>query len=143
MLSKLQDYIQKVNSLDSRSVMIVVVLVIGLSVTYSSISIIQKNRSLQAEIETLQEDIAILDLENQNQKLRNNYYKTDTYMQNAARKYFNKSLPGEQLVIVPKEVAMSYVKKEPTPEELEALKKSNENFIQKSWSNITNFFSGE
>ncbi|MFO0882129.1 MAG: septum formation initiator family protein [Candidatus Saccharimonadales bacterium] len=85
------------------------VFIIALSVTWSSIKIIEKNYQLEKQITQLQQEVSIQDQTNKNQKLKNEYFKTDAYLELAARKYFGKANPGEKLVLVPAEVSQKYI----------------------------------
>jgi cell division protein FtsB len=86
-----------------------VVAIIALSVAWSSVRIIQKNYNIQKRITVLEQEVAVLEQQTKNQKLKNQYFKTDTYLDLAARKYFSKAAPGEKLLIVPAEVAATYI----------------------------------
>ena len=62
-----------------------VVLLIGLSVTWSTIKTIQKNYSLQRQIVTLQQSVAVQTQMNKNETLLINYYSSDSYLSLEAR----------------------------------------------------------
>ncbi len=95
---------------DVRVVGLLVFVVIVLLVSWSSISVIQTNYDLQKQIAQLEEQNQVRQLENDNQKLRNQYYGTDQYLELQVRRQFGKAAPGETLVIIPKDVALSKVK---------------------------------
>lgn len=78
---------------------------IVLSVAWSGARVIQTNYDLQRKIAKLEQENAVKQLENQNTKFRNEYLKTDQFLELAARRQFGKAAPGEKLYIVPKEVA--------------------------------------
>lgn len=82
---------------------------IVLLVSWSSASVIQTNYDLQKQIARLEGQNNVRKLENENQKLRNQYYDTDQFLELQARRQFGKALPGETMVLVPKEVALSKV----------------------------------
>jgi hypothetical protein len=48
-------------------------------------------------------------LQNETQKLRNEYYKTEEYKELSARRLFGKAAAGERVYVVPKEVALKHV----------------------------------
>ena len=48
-----------------------------------------------------------------NQKLQNEYLKSDAFLELAARRQFNRAAPGEKLLIVPKSVAEAKVPDKP------------------------------
>jgi cell division protein FtsB len=113
--------------------------IVALSVTWSSVKIIQKNFTLQKQITVLQQEVDVLDQQTKNQKLRNEYYKTDAYLEIAARKYFGRMNPGENLIVVPKEVASTYIH----PEPVNTTKKDGSNNKPKAIQNMqdwVNFF---
>jgi hypothetical protein len=51
----------------------------------------------------------VLQLQNGNTNLQNKYYQTDQYLELSARQNLGLAAPGEQVMIVPKNVAMSYI----------------------------------
>ena len=81
--------------------------VIVLSVSWSGIGIIDTNYKLQRQISELQQKNEVIELQNQNLILGNQYYKTDQYLELQSRRQFGKGAPGETLVLVPKSVALS------------------------------------
>jgi hypothetical protein len=58
----------------------------------------------------MQQENEVKRLENSNLELSNQYYETDQYLELAARKQYNKALPGEKLLIVPSSVALAHTK---------------------------------
>lgn len=93
---------------DVRTLGLIVFGVISLLVTWSGIKVVQTNYNLQKEISTMQQENDLRRLENSNIALQNQYLQTDQYLELTARKQFNKALPGEKLLIVPKSVALSH-----------------------------------
>ncbi len=89
----------------------------------------------------MQQENSLQEQINKNQKLKNQYYKTDAYLDIAARRYFNKAAPGEKLYLVPKEVAMTNTT--PMPEVRVEQSESNEPQFIKNWRLWINFFSGK
>ena len=85
------------------------IVVVALSVSWTSTKIIQRNYGLLKEISVLEQKVKLDELAVENQKLMNEYYKTDAYLEIAARKQFNKALPGEKLMLVPKALAIQKV----------------------------------
>lgn len=90
--------------------------VIALLVTWSSVKVVQTNYDLQKQISAMQQENDVKVLANKNAGLENEYYKTDAYLELAARRHFNKAAPGEKLVIVPKEVALAHSTDIPVPQ---------------------------
>lgn len=101
---------------DTRTLGLLVFVVLVLLVSWSGIKSIQTNYELQRTIARLEQEVEVMELENANAKLRNQYLETDQFLELAARRQFGKAAPGEKLIIVPEEVALSYTT-EPTKEE--------------------------
>lgn len=92
---------------DIRVLGFVVFGVIVLLVSYSGAKVIQTNYDLEKQVAKLEQEIQVADLQNNNQKLQNEYYKSDQFLELMARKQYNKGLPGETLILVPKRVALA------------------------------------
>lgn len=84
-----------------------VVAIVSLSVAWASTKAIQRNYQLMKEISVLEQEAEIAQQKVENQKLQNEYYKSDAFLELAARRSLNKAAPGEKLMIVPKSVALS------------------------------------
>lgn len=142
MFSKIKNNQTLKTIFDTQNIGLYALFLVALSVTWSSIRIIQKNYEIEKNITVLSQEVAVLQQQTENQKLINQYFKTDAYLNLAARRYFSKAAPGEKVIIVPGEIAQTYIKKapEPTPEPENALKNSSllNNF--KAWGK---FLSGE
>ena len=69
----------------------------------------QSNYELQKKISKLQQENTVLYLENGNTYLQNQYYKTDQYLELSARQNLGLAAPGEQVLLVPRDVALRYV----------------------------------
>jgi cell division protein FtsB len=116
--------------IDPKNLGMYVLVVIAVSITWSSIKVIQKNYELEKQITVLQQEVNVLDQQTKNQKLKNEYYKTDAYLDIAARKYFNKAIPGEQLILVPSEVADIYIHRQTADQDEDEAKNNRPQFIQ-------------
>lgn len=81
--------------------------IIALLVTWSGVKTIQTNYELQKQIAGLEQKNSVSNLENSNLRLRNEYYKTDTFLELAARRQFSKAAPGETMYLVPEKVALA------------------------------------
>ena len=95
---------------DSRSLGLIAFGVVALLVTWSGMKAVQTNYELQKQIARQQQLNKVSQLENDNQKLKNEYYKSDEFLELAARRQFGKAAPGETLYIVPKSVALAHTK---------------------------------
>lgn len=92
---------------DIRLVALVFVGLIALSVFWSGAKIVQQNYELQQKVEAIMQENSILELENKNKQLQNQYLGTDEFADITARRVFGKALPGEKVYIVPREVALN------------------------------------
>jgi cell division protein FtsB len=96
----------------------VIFVVIVLLISWSGVKAIDANYALKKQISTLQQQNTIQQLENNNQKLQNQYYDSQQYLELSARQDFSLGAPGETELIVPKNVALSYTV--PVPKTLSA-----------------------
>lgn len=80
---------------------LLVALLIGSSWVWSTVDAIQRNFKLQQQVDSLNQQIAVQDLENKSQALQNKYYQSSEYMELSARERLNKAAPGEKLLILP------------------------------------------
>ena len=60
-----------------------------------------ENYALQKEVDDLRSEVELLELENQSIGYNIEYYKTDAYLDLAARENFNLKSPGEKVLYVP------------------------------------------
>ena len=81
---------------------------VAVLVSWSGVKAIQTNYGLQKQIAQLEQENQVQRLDNTNQKLKNEYYKTDEFLELAARRQFGKAAPGEKVVLVPKKVALAH-----------------------------------
>ncbi len=80
---------------------------VALSVFWSGAKIIKQNYDLTLKVEKIQQENSILDLENKNKELQNQYLASDEFADITARRVFGKAAAGERVYIVPKETALS------------------------------------
>lgn len=99
-------YVQSLH--DVRNLGLLVFVVAALLVTWSGIRVVQTNYGLQKQISVMRQENDLKKLENSNLSLKNQYLETDQYLELTARRQYNKALPGEKLLVVPREVAMSH-----------------------------------
>lgn len=104
---------------DTRNLGLIVFGIIALLVTWSGIKVVQTNYDLQKQISRMSQENEVRKLANSNLALKNQYLNTDQYLELTARRLYNKALPGEKLLIVPKSVALAHTKDLPnlTPEQ--------------------------
>jgi cell division protein FtsB len=99
-------YMQQLRDVRVLGLLVFVMLV--LLTTWSGIKVIQTNYELARRVASLEQEVEVRQLENANLRLRNQYYETDEFLELAARRQFGRAAPGEKLMLVPKEVALSH-----------------------------------
>ena len=107
LLSEFMDS-SKIQWLKTNFGLIIFTLII-LAITWSGVKTIQTNFDLQKKIATIEQQNTITDLQNANIKLQNEYFKSDQYLELAARQQLGLAAPGETVWLVPEKVAMRYV----------------------------------
>ncbi len=93
---------------DIRSLGFAVFGILVLLVSWSGINVIETNYKLERQLAKLDQQNQVLQLQNNNQKLRNEYFNTPEYLELQARQQLGKGLPGEKLLLVPKSVALAH-----------------------------------
>jgi len=118
---------------------VLVIIVISFSILWAGIHVIQRNYKLLKQISVLEQEAELMKLSVSNQKLMNEYYNTDAYMEISARRLLNKALPGEKLMLVPKSLALEQVPS------LELEKNNTNDSVQKlnNWQKWVRFLSGK
>lgn len=76
-------------------------LLIALSWSWGTVSTLQKNFELQQQVDTLDQEVALADLQNQNLKFQQNYLRSNEFLEISAREKLGKVAPGEKLIILP------------------------------------------
>ncbi|HTE22335.1 MAG TPA: septum formation initiator family protein [Candidatus Limnocylindria bacterium] len=131
---------------DLRDVRVLGLLVFGiivLLVSWSGVRVIETNYKLQQQIARMEEETKLLELENANKQLENNYYKSDQYLELQARQQFGKAARGETVLIVPESVALAHTKDLPGDKkgkEANATDKPTKPFYQKNFEAWMSFF---
>lgn len=95
--------------LDPHNIALYIFGIIVLAIAWSGAKTVQNNYQLQKQITTLQQQNQLLALQNGNTFLKNQFYRTNTYLELSARQNLGLALPGEQVLVVPKSTAMKYV----------------------------------
>jgi len=129
---------------DLRDVRVLGLLVFGvivLLVSWSGVRVIEVNYQLQQQVTRMQEQNKLKDLGNANQKLENQYYQTNQYLELQARKQFGKAAPGETLLLVPKNIALAHTIELPQVEEQTTTTvASSKPFYQQNFESWMRFF---
>lgn len=84
-----------------RMVVAAIIAIVVLFVGYT-INVLNNNYRLQRQVDSAELDNQVTELENQNLKLEQMYYKTDEYLDLSARSLLGKAQPGEHMVILPR-----------------------------------------
>ncbi len=122
MIQKLKNIDKKAILQNLRDVRFLGFMVFGVMVllaSWSGVRVIEANYVLQKQIAQLDQQNVVDQLENDNLRLKNDYYKTDTYLELQARKALGKGAPGETLILVPKDIALKYAKELPNTDKTE------------------------
>ena len=117
-IKKLPALVKKYQLNDPRTWGMLLFAFMAVAVTWSGAKAIQQNFELQKRVVAIDEQNKVQRLENDTQKLRNEYFKSDEYKELSARRLFGKAAPGEKVYVIPREVALKYVSPEtakPTP----------------------------
>ena len=80
---------------------ITVALIIAANWVWGSLSGMQKNFTLQKELDDKSRQLIVAQLDNANAKLEQRYYKTDEYKELAVRERLGLVTPGESVLILP------------------------------------------
>lgn len=134
---KVTDFAQRLTDVGFLGQVLFVILV--LLISWSGIKTIQTNYGLQKQITTLNQKNSLQRMQNENLKLKNQYYNSNQYLELAARQNFGLAMAGEKEVIVPENVALSYTVNLPEPEKpIEA--KSKQPAYQRNFESWVDFF---
>ena len=82
---------------------VVLVLAVGLCLmwTYQSVAAMSRNWELTERLTAEKKELELLNIEVEAGELENEYYKSSEYQELLARKYLDKKLPGENMVVMP------------------------------------------
>jgi cell division protein FtsB len=145
MLEKIKKYAKRVlwfagQFRDAKFAGLMLFVVIVLLISWSGVKAIQTNYGLQKQIAVLGQQVQVQQLDNNNLKLENQYYDTDTYLDLSARQNFGLAAPGEKEIIIPKAVALSYTTPLPKPTSQVDTPTSKQPVAQRNFEAWVNFF---
>lgn len=82
---------------------VVLILAVGLCLmwTYQSVAAMSRNWELTERLTAEKKELELLSVEVEAAELENEYYKTSEYQELLVRKYLDKKLPGENMVVMP------------------------------------------
>jgi len=83
------------------NVVIAVAFVIGLSWAWASVGAMQRNYALQKEVDAKRREQTLTELENENLKFQQNYYRSAEYQELAVRERLGFADPGEKVLVLP------------------------------------------
>lgn len=124
---------------DPRFLGVLLLAIIGLSVLWNGARVVQQNYILLQKIAVIEEENRILELQNSNKSIQNEYFKSPEYAELKARRVNGKAASGERVYIITNETAESALK---TPEvsqtsQSESLEKPT---YQQNFEDWINFF---
>jgi cell division protein FtsB len=126
---------------DIRFMGFVVFGILVLLVSWSGVSVIETNYTLQKQVSELEQQNQVAQLQNNNLKLQNEYYNSNQYLELTARRQFGKGQPGEKLLLVPASVALKYTVDIPeATKEAEATPSLTKPLYQRNLEAWVNFF---
>ncbi len=114
--------------------------IIAILVSWSGLQVIEVNYELQQQIARLEQQNKVTELENDNLKLKNQYYNTDQYLELQARRLFGRGAPGEKLILVPKSVALAHTVDLPDPKKEAAKQEPRKPTYQRNFEAWMSFF---
>lgn len=85
----------------AENVILLVAVVLCLVWTYQSVVAMSRNWELSERLTAERKTLELLNIEVEAMELENEYYKTEEYQELAARKYLDKKLSGENMVVLP------------------------------------------
>ena len=91
---------EKLKNFFASRVLVVIVLAAVIYLGASTVKVISKNWQLQQEIATLRSEVELLQAENERLSYDIQYFKTDEFLEQAARQKLNLKGPGEKVTIV-------------------------------------------
>ena len=83
------------------NVVLILAIVLCLMWTYQSIAAMSRNWHLSEKLSSEKKELEALNLEVEMAELENEYYKTNEYQELNARRYMDKQLAGEKMVVMP------------------------------------------
>ncbi len=89
------------HDLSIENVVLFLAIFLGAIWTFQSIQAMTRNWELSERLATERKNLELLEVEVETAELENEYYKTEEYQELAARKYLDKKLPGENMVVMP------------------------------------------
>ena len=89
--------------LDTNNIVFFLFVILSFSLAWNTVKEIQRNYTLQQEVDSLKQEVDLLALENENLKLNIEYFKTDAFLELEVRQKLDKVASGETVLILPKD----------------------------------------
>ncbi|MBR2641335.1 hypothetical protein IKD49_02685 [Candidatus Saccharibacteria bacterium] len=83
------------------NVFLVAAIILCLTLTYQSIMAMSRNWELSERLGAEKRQLELLSIENEKSQLENEYFRSEEYQEILARKFLDKQLPGEKMVVLP------------------------------------------
>lgn len=83
------------------NIVIAVAFLIALSWVWGSLQVMQRNYSLQKEVDTKRRELQLTELQRDSLELQKRFYQTEEYKERAARDSLGLVMPGESVMILP------------------------------------------
>ncbi len=83
------------------NIVVVVALLISLSWMWGTMEALQKNFTLQQEVDQQKQEVELLSLETQNLEFQKNYYASDEFIELAVRERLGLAAAGEKMILLP------------------------------------------
>lgn len=87
--------------LNLENVFLIAAIVLCLTLTYQSIMAMTRNWELSEKLGAEKRQLELLSIQVEKEQLENDYYKSDEYQELLARKFLDKQLTGEKMVVLP------------------------------------------
>jgi cell division protein FtsB len=82
------------------NIVLIIALLVAASWTWGSMQAMQRNYTLQKDLDSKQRQVQLLKLEADTLKFQQNYYKSDEYKELAVRERLGLVFPGEKVLIL-------------------------------------------
>lgn len=106
-MNKIKTYVRRVkfwfkhDFLTVENVVLMFAIILCLVWTYQSIMAMTRNWELSETLTAERKELELVSVEVEAAELENDYYRSDEYQELVARKYMDKQLPGEKMVVLP------------------------------------------
>ena len=97
------------------NVVVVAALLIALSWMWGTMEALQKNFSLQQEVDEQKQEVDLLRLETQNLEYEKRYFASDEFIELAARERLGLASPGEKMILLPENTVTDELTKQNEP----------------------------